>query len=183
MSTNDIGVNYAAAFIESLKTVEEVRKGGDDLETFSALLQELPSMARVLEHPGMPLERRKGILDEALAQIDAHPTSRRLFHLIVENGRLRDTRSIAARFAELRDARLNVAGAEVVTAVPLDSASRAEWEATLARLTGRRVRVAYRTDGSLLGGALTRVGSTVYDGSVRKQIERIRGILLKERGQ
>jgi len=179
VSANDIGVNYATAFIDSLKTAEEIQKGGDDLETFSRLLDELPSLTRVLEHPGMPLERRRTILEEVLSKINPHPVSNKLFRLIVEKGRVREVKAIAEAFSELRAARLNVAAAEVVTATPLDGAGRAEWEKTLARLTGKKVTITYSTDGDLIGGALTRVGSTVYDGSVRRQVERIRGILLR----
>ena len=182
MSANDIGHNYATAFMQSLRTADDVQKAGQDLHTFCALLDELPSLARVLHHPGMPLERRQSILEEALARLDPHPVSRKFFHLIVEKDRVQSVRQIDAAFAELRDARLNVTSAEVVTAVPLDGAVRAEWETALSRLTGKRVSVTYHTDGKLLGGALTRVGSVVYDGSLRKQLERIRGLLLKEQG-
>lgn len=180
MSAKDIGANYAGAFIESLRTPEDVQRGSQDLETFSALLVELPSLVRVLEHPGLALARREEILDVVLDKIDAHPISRSLLHLIVEKGRLGHIKSIATEFAKLRDERLKVASAEVVTATPLDRASRVRWEKLLARLTGKEVRVTYRTDGNLLGGAVTRIDSTVYDGSVRKQLARIRGVLLGE---
>ena len=183
MSASDIGHNYAVAFIDSLRTPEDVGRGGQDLDTFIALLDELPALARVLEHPGMPMERRQAILDEALARMDAHPVSKRLFHLVVEKGRVPNMKQIAASFAELRDARLNITSAEVITAVPVDGAGRAEWETSLARLTGKKVSVSYRTDSGLLGGAMTKVGSVVYDGSVRKQLEIMRGLLLRERGK
>ena len=183
MSSNDIGHNYAAAFIDCLATPDDVMRAGNDLETFVELLVELPALSRVLEHPGMPLPRRLSILDEALAKIDPHPVSRRLLHLVVEKGRVQSVHQISASFAELRDARLNVTRAEVATAVPLDAAGRAEWEAALARLTGKKVNVEYRTDGSLIGGAVSKVGSVVYDGSVRKQLDKIRVLLLKEQGE
>ncbi|HZI93802.1 MAG TPA: ATP synthase F1 subunit delta [Patescibacteria group bacterium] len=183
MSANDIGVNYATAFIDSLKTAEDLQKAGDDLETFSGLLEQLPALTRVLENPGMPLERRKGILEEVLSKLNPHPVSNRLFRLIIEKGRVRQVKDIAEAFAELKAARVNVATAEVVTATPLDNAGRAAWEKSLARLTGKKVTITYKTDSDLIGGALTRVGSTVYDGSVKRQVERIRGILLSERGE
>src|SRR5262249_43689261 len=137
----------------------------------------------VLEHPGMPLARRLEILDEVLAQIEAHPASKRLLHLVVEKGRVRHVKEIAARFAEMRDARLNVASAEVVTAVPVEKTGRARWEGILARLTGKKVTISYRTDRGLIGGAMARVGSTVYDGSVKRKLERIRSALLSEQGE
>jgi F-type H+-transporting ATPase subunit delta len=182
LSSNEIGHNYAAAFIECLATPADVDRAGRDLDLFSDLLVELPALSRVLEHPGMPMPKRLSILDEALAKIDAHPVSKRLLHLVVEKGRVQNVRQIAANFAEMRAARLNLTSAEVVTAVPLDAAGRADWEHALVRLTGKKVSIDYQTDSSLIGGALTKVGSVIYDGSVRTQLEKIRGLLLKEQG-
>jgi F-type H+-transporting ATPase subunit delta len=165
--------------MDTLRTAADVQKAGDDLETFGSLLKELPALARVLDHPGMPVKRRESILDEALSRLKPHPHSRRLLHLVVEKGRLRELPSIVAAFKSLRDARLGLTSAEVVTAVPLDAKERGAWEKALSGVAGKKVRVTYRTDGSLIGGALARVGSVVYDGSVRKQIARIRGILAR----
>ena len=180
MSANDIGHNYATALIDSLKSAKDVEEAERDLETFSGLLKELPALGRLLGHPGLELDRRRAILDEVLAKMDPHPVTRRFLHLVVEKGRVPAFASIHARFSQLRDARLNEATAEVVTATPVNGAARTEWEETLSRLTGKKIRITYRTDSALLGGALTRVGSVVYDGSLRKQLTRIRGILLGE---
>lgn len=178
MSTNEIGFNYASAFIDALSTDEEIRAGEADLVAFEALVDELPALARVLDHPGQPLARRKELLDDALTRLGAHEKTRRLMHLVVQNGRVREFRAIRVAFNQLRDTRLNVESAEVVTVNPLSVNERVEWEQLLARLAGKRVRVTYKTDATLVGGALTKIGSVVYDGSLRKQLQRIRGVLL-----
>lgn len=178
MSTNHIGFNYASAFIEALATDDEIRAGADDLAAFEALVDELPALARVLDHPGQPLERRKTLLDDVLTRLGAQDKTRRLMHLVVQNGRMREFRAIRGAFNKLRDTRRNVESAEVVTVNPLGASEREDWEQALARLTGKMVRVTYRTDATLVGGALTRIGSVVYDGSLRKQLQRIRGVLL-----
>lgn len=180
VSSSDIGPNYATALIDSLKSGEDIEAVGRDLEIFAGLLKELPALARLLSHPGLDLDRRGAILDEALSKMDPHPTTRRFLHLILEKGRVPAFGSIHSIFSRLRDARLNVATAEVVTAIPVNGAARTRWGEALSRLTGKKVRVSYRTDSALLGGALTRVGSVVYDGSLKKQLSRIRGILLGE---
>lgn len=178
MSTNDIGFNYASAFIEALATEDEIRAGAADLAGIANIAEQVPALARVLDHPGQPLERRKALLDDLLTQLDAHKKTRRLMHLIVQNGRMRELGAIRAAFNTLRDERLNVGSAEVVTVRPLSAGERAEWEKSLERLAGMDVRVTYKTDASLVGGAVTKIGSVVYDGSLRKQLQRIRGVLL-----
>ena len=106
MSTNDIGFNYASAFIEALGTEEEIRAGAADLAGFEALADEVPALTRVLDHPGQPMERRKALLDDLLDRLGAHAKTRRLMHLIVQNGRMRELRAIRAAFNQLRDKRM-----------------------------------------------------------------------------
>ena len=178
MSANDIGFNYASAFIDALSTDDEIRTAAGDLAAFEMLAEQLPALARVLDHPGQPMERREKLLDDVLGRIGVHDKTRRLMHLVVRNGRVRQLRSIRAAFNQLRDTRLNVESAEVVTVKPLNEAEQHEWERALARLAGKKVRVTWRTDSALVGGALTKIGSVVYDGSLRKQLQRIRGVLL-----
>ncbi len=174
------GTNYATALLDSLSSPGDVDRALQELDLFAALLDKLPALGRVLDYPGMAIERRESALDGALEKMNAHPTVRRFLHIVVEKGRVPEIPSIVAAFRRLRDARRNVTTAEVVTAVPIDAAARSRWEQTLGRVTGKQVSVTYRTDDALLGGALARVGSVVYDGSVRKQLARIRGILLGE---
>jgi len=176
----EIGLNYATALMESLRSPDEVGRAAADLRAFRDLMHDLPSLRRVLEHPGWSPEQRRKILDEVFDKADFQPTTRRFLAIVVEKRRIREFPRMEEAFRRLRDARENVTEAEVVSAVPVDEAAKAQWEEALRRLTDKKVRVRYRTDSSLIGGALTRVGSVVYDGSVRKQLERIRGVLLDE---
>ena len=178
MAADDIGLNYATALIDSLKTPAEIQKAGDDLALFCGLLSELPALSRILENPGLPIGKRLSILDEALAAVEPLAASRRFLHIVVRNKRVGQLKSIQARFGGLRDARLGLVAAEIVSAVAVDSKTRSDWENAVFRLTGKKLRVNHRADASLMGGGVTRVGSVVYDGSIRKQLERIRGILL-----
>lgn len=180
MAGSDIGLNYASAFIETLKGPEAIDGAARDLESLAAVMKKLPALTRVLGHPGMELTRRRTILAEVLDKIDPQPATRRFLQIVLEKGRIAQTAAIAVAFAAMRDARLNQASGEVVTVVPIDAKEQEEWKCALARLSGRTVRVSFRTDSALLGGALARVGSVVYDGSLKKQLEKIRGVLRGE---
>ncbi|MGH9868647.1 MAG: ATP synthase F1 subunit delta [Candidatus Polarisedimenticolia bacterium] len=179
MADSDIATSYATALLEALKSPDDLQRVGKDLESIAALLADVPSIPRLLDNPGQPMARRLEVLDGLLNRLKAHDATRRFFHLVLEKGRVRDLHEIIARFQKLRDERLNLATAEVTTAVPLEPKLRAEWERRLAKMTGREVRVTYKTDSGLLGGALTRVGSVVYDGSLRTQLSRFRERLVK----
>ncbi len=83
MSADDIGLNYALAFIDSLESPEEIQSGGQELESFDLLLGKLPALARVLGHPGFPIEKRLALLDDALQRLGVSAKTRRLLHLVV----------------------------------------------------------------------------------------------------
>ena len=180
VSGNEVGLSYATALIDSLESASDIQRAARDLETFRALLGKVPSIGRVLRYPGFTIEKRTKILDEVLAKIEPHPIVRRFLTVVLTKERIGDFGAMADAFHRLVDTRLKIASAEVVTAVPLDQASRASMEKALAARSGGEVRVTYRTDPALLGGVQTRIGSTVYDGSLRKQLQRIRGVLLQE---
>ncbi len=180
MAGTEISQNYATALIDSLATPADIERVTRDLETFGALMGKIASLPRVLAYPGFSQEKRLAILDEVLAKTDPHPVTRRFLRLVIEKDRLDHLGEILREFAKLSDARRNITPAEVVTAAPLDEAARAALEKKLAALAGGAVRVTWRTDAALVGGVVTRVGSKVYDGSVRKQLDRIRDVLLQE---
>ncbi len=178
MTESGIARNYASAFIESLKSPDDIQKAGDDLDTFAALLRELPALPRVLQHPGMGIEKRHQILDEVMRRMSPHAMTRRFLTLVLDKGRLHAMKDIAKVFGQLRDQRLNTASADVISARPIPAAQHAAWEKAVSEKAGRTVRLKFSTDPALMGGALVRIGDVVYDGSIRKQIARIRSAML-----
>jgi F-type H+-transporting ATPase subunit delta len=97
---------------------------------------------------------------------------------LIDKGRIRFLGEVVARFAEELNRRLGFADAEITTARVLRSDEMRALETELAQVTGKRIRARYQQDQGILGGAIARVGSTVYDGSVKGQLERIRQQLI-----
>jgi F-type H+-transporting ATPase subunit delta len=87
---------------------------------------------------------------------------------------------IQEAFSRLLDARQGITQAAVTSATELTASERAELSAALAKLTGQKVQAQYTTDAALIGGAMVRIGSTIYDGSVRTQLERMRARMISE---
>jgi len=182
VAESDIASSYATALIEALKSPEEIQQVGRDLDAVAALCREVPALLRILDNPAQPAARRAEMFGGALDRLGVHPATRRLLELALQKGRVRELPAIIEAFQRLREARLNLSSGEVVTAVPIEPGQKKEWEQALARVTGHQVSVTYRTDAALLGGALARVGSTVYDGSLRTQLSRIRERHVREQG-
>ena len=78
------------------------------------------------------------------------------------------------------DARQGITQATVTSAADLTAEERAELDAALAKLTGKKVQAQFHTDPALIGGAVVRIGSTIYDGSVRAQLDRLRARMIAE---
>jgi F-type H+-transporting ATPase subunit delta len=99
------------------------------------------------------------------------PQVRNFIAVIMHHQRLAELEEILAEYHAVTDEQAGMAEAEIVSAHPLNDEDRAELEAQVAKLAGGRVRATYREDPSLLGGAVVRIGSTVYDGSIRAQLQ------------
>lgn len=171
---------YARAFadvvvggkLDPARLMQELR----DLE---AMLRASESLRRVLENPSIPGEQKRAVVD-AIAKKQGMSRPVRNFILVVtEHRRLPLFSDILREVEQVLNDRLGIADAEVVSARELEDSERRLLENEIARLTGKSVRARYERDSSLLGGAVVKVGSTIYDGSVKGQLERIREQLVE----
>jgi len=151
-----------------------------ELNDFADLLEASAALREVLENPSIPEPQKLKVLDAIAARAGMSRTVRNVIALITHHERLHELRSIIDAFAALSDEQGGVADAEIVSAHPLDKAHRKLLEEQVSKLSGgQRVRAVYTEDATLLGGAVVRVGSTVYDGSVRAQLQQLKQRLVK----
>jgi F-type H+-transporting ATPase subunit delta len=110
----------------------------------------------------------------------ASRTLRNYLFVIVDQRRAGMLVEIEQAFSRLLDARQGITQAAVTSATELTEKERAELATALSKLTGEKVQAHYTTDAALIGGAMVRIGSTIYDGSVRTQLERLRARMISE---
>jgi F-type H+-transporting ATPase subunit delta len=151
----------AAAVLQQLK---------DFAGTFAASAQ----LREVLTDPSMSKEQKLRILDAIAGKIGMLPQVRNLIAVIADHERLSDLDGIIVEYAALADAHAGWTDAEITSAHALNAADRAELEAQASKLAGGRIRASYREDRALLGGAIVKIGSTIYDGSVRGQLQQLK---------
>lgn len=145
-----------------------------ELRDIEALLRTSEALRRVLENPSIPGDQKRAVVD-AIAKKQSMSRQVRNFILVVtEHRRLSLFSEILNQVEQELNNRLGIADAQVVSARELGDSERRALENEIAKLTGKRVRARYQRDSSLLGGAVVKVGSTIYDGSVKGQLERIR---------
>jgi F-type H+-transporting ATPase subunit delta len=150
-----------------------------ELRSVEALLRENDSLRRVMENPAIPGDRKRAVLDAIAKRVNMTRQVRNFIAIVTDHRRLPLLAEILQHLEQELNDRMGIANAEVASARTLGEGERKLLESEIAKLTGKQVRARYRQDSSLLGGALVKVGSTIYDGSVSEQLERIREQLVE----
>jgi len=136
-------------------------------------------LRRVLENPSIPGDRKRAVLDAIAMRLGSTRQVRNFIAVLIDHRRLPLFSEILKQLEQELDGRQGFAEAQVSTARQLSDPEKQMLEAEIAKLTGKKVRARYEQDASLLGGAVVQVGSTIYDGSVKGQLENIREQLVE----
>jgi F-type H+-transporting ATPase subunit delta len=145
------------------------------LEDFAATFAGSKDLKELLLNPSISAQKRVAILDKINSRIGCGPQVRNFLAVLIRHERLSALGEILEEYRQEMNRRLSISDAEVVTARPLEDRERAELEGQVSVLAGHnKVNATFREDKSLIGGAIVRIGSTIYDGSVRGRLERLK---------
>jgi F-type H+-transporting ATPase subunit delta len=170
-----IALRYAHAFASVVASQKiDSALAQQQLKDFDATFEGSRELREVLMNPAIPQEQKLGVLDAIAKKLGMMLQVRNFIAVIMENRRLGDLNEILTEYHAVADEQSGLAEAEITSARPLNDADREGLEAQVAKLAGGRVRATYREDASLLGGAVVRIGSTVYDGSIRAQLQQLK---------
>jgi len=161
----------ADVVLEAKLNPAEVRQ---QLEDFAATFACSKELREVLLNPSLPTAKRAAILDAVNRRISCGPKVRNFLAVLISRERLAALSEIVEEYRLEMNRRLEISDAEVLTARPLQDQEREKLEREVAQLAGTKVNATFRQDKSLIGGAIVRIGSTIYDGSVRGRLERLR---------
>jgi F-type H+-transporting ATPase subunit delta len=166
---------YARAFAEVVagqkldpgKTVQE-------LNEVAALVDGSAELRNVFQNPSVDHKQKIGLLDAIIKKMNGSKMLRNFVAVLVDQRRIAQIGEIAEQFRQELDERMGIAQAQVKSARELSAKEKKDLEQQLAEATGKIIRATYAEEASLLGGAVVRVGSVIYDGSVRGQLQRIK---------
>ena len=166
---------YARAFADVVfETRLDACRAVGGLQRITALFTESVELRRVWENPAVPAEQKRKLLDAIAQREGIDKPVRNLVAVLIDHRRLPFLSRIVEQLERELDRRLGFADAQISSARELADAEKKALESQIARTTGKKVRASYGLDPSLLGGAVVRVGSTIYDGSVKGQLEKIK---------
>jgi F-type H+-transporting ATPase subunit delta len=173
-----VASTYARAFADVVLSAHlNADRSIAELRAIASLLAESSELRRVWENPAIPAEQKRRVLDVVADRDGVSKPVRNLIAVLIDHRRVHFLEPIIAQLEKELDARLGFAEAQITSARELGDAEKSEFEAQVGKLTGKKVRARYARDASLLGGAVVRVGSTIYDGSVKGQLERLKGAI------
>jgi F-type H+-transporting ATPase subunit delta len=145
-----------------------------ELHGIEELFRESDQLRRVMENPSIPGDRKRAVLDAITMKLGTTRQVRNFIAVLTDHRRLPLFSEILKQLELELDERQGFAEAQVSTARQLSDPEKQMLEAEITRMTGKKVRARYEQDTSLLGGAVVQVGSTIYDGSVKGQLDRIK---------
>lgn len=178
MTSRAAGTRYARALFDVARKEADIEQVGRDLGEFAALVAGHDTLARVLSNPAIPAARKRAVVNELVTRAGSlSPLVGKLLTLLADRDRLALLPEISAAYRTRLMEHAKVVRAEIVTAVGLPADRVAALQQGLAHATGRQVQLESRVDPSIIGGAIARVGSTVYDGSVTRQLEKMKEAL------
>ncbi|HEY0872902.1 MAG TPA: ATP synthase F1 subunit delta [Vicinamibacterales bacterium] len=175
MTSRASAVRYARALFDVAKKEADIQQVGREISAFANLVSSHEMLARTLANPAIPVQRKRGVIEQLIARAGAlSPVVSKLLVLLADRDRLALLPEIASAYeARLMD-EAQIVRAQVTTAVELPADRINQLQQGLARVTGRQVQLDTRVDPAIIGGAVARIGSTVYDGSVTTQLEKVK---------
>ena len=173
-----IAKRYAKALVELAEEKKSMDKTKADLAGFVEAVDALPALEKLFSSPVFTPENKKAVIKELAGKLGMQATTQRFVEHLAETGRIRYVKDVYEAFLEIVALRLNRASVRLTSAATLSSADLADIKKKLEVLTGKQVDIDAKVDASLIGGAKAQIGSTVYDGSIKNQLTKMRNQLM-----
>ena len=173
-------LQYATALADIVLEQGASEPAKNQLADFGAAYAESAELRNFLTTPAATREAKHGVIERLVARLGASRIIRNFLFVIVDNQRIHLLPEIVASFEQVLRQRQGVAEATVASPVELNDGQKTALVRTLERLTGKKIQAKYLLEPGLLGGAVVRIGDTIYNGSVSNQLDQLRARLTAE---
>lgn len=171
---SDVGGRYAQALIELASDSDQIAAVEGDLQAFKAMQADSEDLRRMMDSPAFSAEDRGRALAAIAERAGFNPLTKRFLGLLAANRRAQALPAVIDAYQRMSAERRGVVAAEVVTAVPLSDAQRQALQAALRQALGKDPDIAVRVDPAILGGLKVRVGSRLFDASVKSRLDQLK---------
>jgi F-type H+-transporting ATPase subunit delta len=183
MTLSAVATRYAKALADVTTSAAGLKPDAalSQLRAFETTLNESRELQNALTTPAVPASRKRAVVGRLAEILKLSTIARNFLFVLIDHRRIALLGEILHSFELIVDERLGFARAEVSSPRELTESQRGAISSQLERLTGKRIRMRFAVDPALIGGVVARIGSTVYDGSVRGQLQTLGRRLSTER--
>lgn len=174
MSTETIARRYSTALADVVLKKGDTETVKSELEAVGKLFGENNELRTVFANPAITHINKEKVLDALIARTKPSETISNFLRVLLQNGRLADITEINDRFGSILEERSGTVSAQIISSREIPADERTEFQRQLEKITGKKVNINYTIDENIIGGVVTRIGSTVYDGSVRTKLENLK---------
>ena len=173
VSLQTIARRYSQALADVTIAQREALPVQEELLEWGRMISSNASLKEAFGNPTVPYEQKRRLLQELITRTKVRPTTANFLQVLLRNQRLGEIVEINRWFARVLDDRSGVVTAEITTARPVAQESMELLVEKLAGMSGKKVRLTFATDEDLIGGMVARIGSTIFDGSIRNQLREL----------
>jgi F-type H+-transporting ATPase subunit delta len=173
LSLQTVARRYATALADVAIERREEREVQNELDQWAEMIEAHPQLKEVFANPTIVYDHKRKVLEDLISRTGVRETTASFLRVLLKNQRLSQLGAVVERFGQVLDERGGMVAAHVTTARPIPEDLRNSLHETLAAATGRKVRLSFATDESIIGGLVARIGSTIFDGSVQSQLDRL----------
>ena len=174
MSVETVARRYATALADVVTKSGETQVVKNELKTWETMINTSENLKSAFTNPSISQEDKEKVLNGLIEKTKPGVTTANFLRVMLRNGRLTEISEINTKFASVLEERSGVVSANITSARELSEKQKSEVLLNLELLTGKRMTLDFKTDESLIGGMVTRIGSTVYDGSVKTQLQELK---------
>lgn len=174
MSIETIARRYGTALADVVTKSGETETVKGELKAWEQLINGNADLQNAVRNPAIPQSSKEKVLEALIQKAKPSRTTGNFLRVLLRNGRLTELTEINDKFAAVLEERSGSVVADVISARDLSGSQQGELKSNLEKLTGKQVKLNFTIDPALIGGVVTRIGSTVYDGSVKTQLENLK---------
>lgn len=174
MSIETVARRYATALADVVMKNGDAQSVQTELKTWEQMMTSNAELAQVFGSPAIAHQNKEKVLENLLEKAKPSKTTANFLRVLLKNDRLAEISEINERFAGVLEERSGIVSAKITSARPLSEAEKSELQANLEKLTGRRVKANFEINAQIIGGVVARIGSTVYDGSIKTKLEELK---------
>ncbi len=174
MSVETVARRYANALVDVVTKTGETNPVQTELKSWEQMIGANGDLQTAFRNPSISQINKEKVLESLIEKTKPTKTTANFLRVLLRNSRLTEISEINQKFASVLEERGGGISAQITSARPLTEAQKSEIQTNLERMTGKKISPKFETDETLIGGVVTRIGSTVYDGSVKTQLQELK---------